>query len=105
VIEPSTDSILKTYQIKIEEESYVESLKFIIDESKKKGIELYIIRLPQYKANLAGLNELLLEMIEDKATLIDLSSAIKEKKFFFDNGHLNELGAAKFSKSIPNYIN
>jgi hypothetical protein len=97
---------IKDYNIEIENKELLNSFRYIVDESKDLGIELYILRLPRYNSRLIGFNERINELNDGKnIILIDLSESIKAKKYFFDTGHLNELGADKLSESISTYIN
>lgn len=97
---------LKQYDENVEEAHMLSSFRHIIEESKKLGIQVYVLRLPRFNTKLNGFSERLAEFESKPAVnIIDFSTAITKKEMFYDNGHLNELGAVEISKKLAQQLN
>jgi hypothetical protein len=97
---------IRHYDKAVEEDHMLSSFRHIVEQSKKLGITLYVIRLPRFSIKLNGFNERLAEFESKPAVnIIDLSTSITNKEMFYDNGHLNELGAVEVSKKLAQELN
>jgi hypothetical protein len=105
-IYPSLDAIYEHEKYKIDRKS-VAMLNSIINECKKKQIELILIYTPEYNYRLQGyirnFNEIInvADSIASKNNLLffrdDKLEMCREKCFFANYGHLNTAGATEYS--------
>lgn len=93
------------YSPQKEQKTFIESLIAIVNESETMGIDLYLVRLPSYKAKLVGFNDRLVEIVGKNVPILDFSNELQDRKYHFDNGHLNANGAKSVASLISKKLN
>jgi hypothetical protein len=98
-----TELDISSYDIKYEDKSLLNAFNEIIDLCKKKGIQLVLVNPPLFRTRVKGFPERIKSIVPE-IDFLDFSGVIPEKKYYFDSGHLNEIGAEKFSRVVSKKI-
>lgn len=95
---------ISEYSHEGEDEKFIASLDYIINQCSYHNIDLILIQTPLLKNNITGFNERIVNFIDNRAKFLDFTNALSGDKYFFDNGHLNQRGAVEFSKILAKQI-
>lgn len=88
------------YSLGEEHELYVSTLINIISTCKKNNIQLILAIPPVYYTPSGIFNTRIKQLVNNQCLVLDYSTEFKEKKMFYNYGHLNKNGATKFSEIL-----
>lgn len=94
------NTLSEPYSNEIEQAEYLEVFRKIVDESRQNKVELMLVFPPNYYAPAPGFKERLIELAERDLPIFAFDDNRYPKEYFYDQGHLNKLGAKAFSVEL-----
>ena len=78
----------------------ITSFESVVNICKKENIQLYLIIPPALKLHFRGFVKSLEDLNSGRAVILDFSEMDMDEYHYYDNGHLNEKGAASLASAI-----